>query len=215
MQIHCVVVRVYAHKNHYGERNRIGEGNAGAESDKRIHIGHAAHKGLKSAREILIVDAYYHGRQNELIEGEPALVAVVGIEEGRYRSPPHMAHRNVHQGDEHDDGDYEFYEQNFIRAHLFGGGGILLGIYAVAELAHGGKYLLLSDGVLIEVDLHRLAHERHLYRVDAVEFADSALYARRTGRTRHAGDNIIFYHTSSLILYYGIIITEEPLNVKH
>ena len=90
-----------------GERPQ--EGNARAESDKRIHIRRSLEEGTETGREECTVHEHDNQRKNHLRDAKPD---VISIQEGRNRKSQHI----VSHGKVHEDGqEYEREDKSLLQ----------------------------------------------------------------------------------------------------
>ena len=182
------------------------KGNAGAQRHQGVHIGSPVEEGAESGCEEIPVDDHDDCREDHLCQGQ---ADVVVDQKRRKRPAPHiMAHGDVHEGREKEDGELQSSEKLRGRA-------VFQGILLPGELLAGPAFcrirgaFLKSGAVACFLDrgddIGACGSPLDSHRIRQKGYRDTAysgnpgyrfLHMSLAGRAAHACDNVVFHRRS-------------------
>ena len=179
----------------------VDDGGDGPDSDEGIHVGRAVEEGLEAVFKVFVVEVHDWQGQQELHQGEGGRVFHPG-QEPRQRRAHHVAHGDIEEGDEEDEGP----DQPVLHLGQLLGHDVLLWLRrpgrgrfpgqgrAVADGLHGADDALRRDRALVIGDLHVVCQQVDADVGHAGGLAHGLFHMGRAGRAGHPRDLKGLFH---------------------
>ena len=178
----------------------VDHGGGGAQSNEGIHVGRPVPQGLEAHLVVLVVNVQDGQSEEKLEEGHHEHVARI-VEEGRQGPAHHVAHREIEQGHQKDQGGAEppLHAGGLLFHHVFppgrGRGCFCLGQGgAVTRRLHRLDNMLSVRGVFGVLHQHGVAQQIDIDLIHTLHLAHCLLYVGGAGRAGHAGHIKFLFH---------------------